>query len=105
MQPAVKEQVRAVGGPVHIQVFVTPTCPYCPKAVRIAHQMSIENPNIRSDMVEAAEFPYLANRYAVMTVPKVVINETVSFEGALDEEQFLQYVRLALASPRQALYR
>jgi predicted DsbA family dithiol-disulfide isomerase len=43
-------------------------------------------------MVEVAEFPHLAHRYAVRAVPKVVINEKVSFEGAYPEEEFLRKV-------------
>jgi len=82
---------------VHIQVFVTPTCPYCPKASRIAHAMAIESPRVRADVVEAMEFPMLAERYNVYGVPKVVINETTSFEGAVPEDVFLDYV-LAAAS-------
>jgi alkyl hydroperoxide reductase subunit AhpF len=29
--------------PVHVQVFVTPTCPYCPKVAGLAHQAAVEN--------------------------------------------------------------
>jgi alkyl hydroperoxide reductase subunit F len=38
---------------------------------------------IKSDMVEGPEFPHLVQRYNVTAVPKTVINETDSFEGAL----------------------
>lgn len=86
------DKVKSISKPTHIQVFVTPTCPYCPKAVRIAHQLAIENLNITADMVEAVEFPHLANRYSVMAVPKTVINDRVEFVGALPEAQFVDYV-------------
>jgi protein-disulfide isomerase len=75
--------------PVHIQVFVTPTCPYCPQAVFMAHQFAMENPLIRADMVEAIEFPQLANKYRVQGVPRVVFNETVHQEGAAPEPLML----------------
>lgn len=39
-------------------------------------------------MIESAEFPHLANKYKVVAVPKVVINETVVFEVSLPEEDF-----------------
>ena len=91
------DKVSKIDKDVHIQVFVTPTCPYCPRAVRTAHQMAMINPHIRADMVESMEFPELANKYEVMAVPKIVINETVSFEGALPEEQFLEYIEKALS--------
>lgn len=71
--------------PVHIQVFVTPTCPYCPQAVILAHQMAIASPMVRADMVEATEFPHLAYKYHVMGVPRTVINEKVHIEGAVPE--------------------
>ncbi|MEO0202599.1 MAG: thioredoxin family protein [candidate division WOR-3 bacterium] len=86
------KKLSEVKNKVHIMVFVTPTCPYCPRAVRTAHKFAFENSNITSDMIEAIEFPELADKYFVQAVPKIVINDTVSFEGALPEEMFLEYV-------------
>ncbi len=76
--------------PLHFQVFVTPTCPYCPAAVRLAHKMALESDLVRGDMIEATEFPKLAEKYEVMGVPRVVINDSRYFEGALPEAQFLE---------------
>lgn len=96
LSPASKFKLRSITEPVHIQVFVTPTCPYCPRAVRLAHQFAIENDNITGDMVEAMEFPELANKYGVMSVPHIVINEDYEFIGAYPEPQFLQQILNAL---------
>lgn len=96
LRPEIRERIREVRDAAHIQVFVTPTCPYCPSAVRTAHQMAIENENIVADMVEVLEFPHLANRYQVMAVPKIVINDAVSFEGAVPENVFVEYLLAAL---------
>ena len=76
--------------PLHFQVFVTPTCPYCPAAVRLAHKMALESDWVRADMIEATEFPELSEKYEVMGVPRVIINDTSYFEGAMPEDQFLQ---------------
>ena len=46
-------------------------------------------------MVESVEFPQLAQRYAVMSVPKVVMNEKIEFEGALPEEHFVEHLLMA----------
>jgi predicted DsbA family dithiol-disulfide isomerase len=53
--------------------------------------------------VEAMEFPALADRYGVVGVPKVVINEVYGFEGARPEEVFLQHV-LEAAGQEQAVH-
>jgi len=60
--------------PIHMQVFVTPTCPYCPRAVVLAHMMAMESPLIQAEMVEATEFPELAERFGVSGVPHTTIN-------------------------------
>jgi len=91
-----KNRLKSVNEPVYIQVFVLPTCPYCPKAVRLAHRFAIEHDLIKADMVEAMEFPQLAQKYKVMSVPKTVINEAVDFIGAIPEENFVEHVLLAM---------
>jgi glutaredoxin-like protein len=89
LQPKTKEAVATLSDPVHLQVFITPTCPYCPQAVRLAHKLAIESDLIRGDMVEAIEFPHLSNKYHVYGVPRTVINETTHQEGAVPEPLFL----------------
>ena len=91
-----RRKVEAVKEPLHIQVFVTPTCPYCPRAVRVAHKMAFINENIMADMVEASEFPNLSEKYGVYAVPKMIINDKVEFEGALPEDQFISNVLKAV---------
>jgi glutaredoxin len=61
--------------PVNLLVFVTPTCPYCPQAVILAHQMALESPMIEAEMVEATEFPDLSMRFNVSGVPQTTIND------------------------------
>jgi glutaredoxin-like protein len=92
-----KDALRDVDSSVHIQVFVTPTCPYCPAAVRTAHKMAIETEMIWAEMVEATEFVPLAQKNSVTSVPKVVINERFEFNGAVSEELFVEHVKHALA--------
>lgn len=84
-----KTQIAAINRPVHIQVFVTPTCPYCPRAVLLAHQIAIESSYVTADMVEATEFPFLAEKYGVFGVPRTVINEDIHVEGAAPEPMLI----------------
>ncbi|MDI6795863.1 MAG: FAD-dependent oxidoreductase [Desulfatibacillaceae bacterium] len=73
--------------PLHIEVMVTLTCPYCPQMVRIAQQMAMANPLIRADMVETSAFPELAKSYGVTTVPRTAINQTHFIDGAFPPVQ------------------
>lgn len=56
---------------------------------RLAYQVAQESPQVTADVVEVLEFPYLAERYHVHGVPKTIINETVSIEGAIPEPRFI----------------
>lgn len=83
--------------PVHLQVFVTPTCPYCPRAVVLAHQFALESPMVEADMVEAMEFPELSDRFDVSGVPQTTINMGAgTVVGAAPEPQLVDEIRAAL---------
>lgn len=92
-----KSYLAALDKPLHLQVFVTPTCPYCPPAVHLAHQLAFESKWVRADMVEAIEFPHLSMKYQVQGVPRTVINETTHMEGAAPEAMLLTKIKAALA--------
>jgi glutaredoxin-like protein len=83
------EQLAQLTSPVEIQVFVTPTCPYCPRAVLLAHRLAMASDLITASMVEATEFPHLANRYQVYGVPRTVINDVIHIEGAVPEAMLI----------------
>jgi glutaredoxin-like protein len=83
--------------PLHLQVFVTPTCPYCPRAVVLAHQLALASDKVTADMVEVTEFPHLGQRYNVMGVPRTVINDDTYLEGAAPEPMLLEKLKAAVA--------
>jgi len=89
-----KAKIKSITTPVHIQVFVTLTCPHCPAAASMAHMFALENDLIRADVIDANEFPQLAIKYGIMGVPKIVVNEKVEFVGAVPENMFLEQVLL-----------
>jgi glutaredoxin-like protein len=91
--------LKSLDRPVQLQVFVTPSCAYCPRAVVLAHQMALESPFIEAEMIEAAEFFDLANDYGVSSVPHTVINHGAgSIIGAAPEEMLVEEIRKALGA-------
>ena len=100
----IKKRLAEIKKSVHIQVFVSPTCPFCPKAARIAHQFAVESESIRSDVVEMTEFPYLVQRYSIMSTPYIVINEDTSFAGAQPPEVFIEQINMALRAGYNPMY-
>jgi predicted DsbA family dithiol-disulfide isomerase len=61
--------------------------------------MAMASSNVTADIVEATEFPDLAERYQVRGVPKIVVNDRVEFVGAQPERYFLAAIRQAIETP------
>jgi glutaredoxin-like protein len=76
LAPATREKLKGLSAPLDLQMFVTPTCPYCPRAVLTAFRFAMESDKVHASMVEATEFPQLANRYQVSGVPHTVMGES-----------------------------
>ncbi len=91
------EQLSALKGKVHIEVVVTPTCPYCPYAALMANMFAYAsylsgNKAIIADTVEAYENPDIADKYNVFSVPAIAINGKVEFIGLPTEQALLDAV-------------
>jgi glutaredoxin-like protein len=100
LEEETKRVLSTLRGKVHIETIVTPSCPYCPYAVLLAHMMAFEaykqgNPVVLSEAVEAYENPDVADKYGVMSVPAIAINGILVFVGVPYEEDFIVYVKEA----------
>ena len=89
LREATREALATLESDVHIRVFVTPSCPYCPGVASMAHQMAVESEHVTADVVEVSELPELGSLYSVSGVPKTVVNEDVELLGAQPEPSFL----------------
>ncbi len=98
LKPATREFLQTLDRNIHLQVFVTPSCPYCPRAVTLAHAMALENIFVTADMIESTEFNELSARYQVSGVPHTTINEgTFTMVGSGPEEMLVDEIRKSLA--------
>lgn len=82
--------------PLEIKVFVTPTCPHCPAAGILASRLAGHNEFVRTEIIEANEFPELSAKYGVMGVPKTIVNGRFHADGTLSESMFVRAVESAL---------
>ena len=86
------DRIKKIDKDIHIQVFVTLSCPHCPGAVITAHRLALENPKIKADMIEANTFVPMSIKYNVSGVPKIVINETHELLGDQPITAFLDLI-------------
>ncbi|OPY91908.1 MAG: NADH dehydrogenase [Syntrophaceae bacterium PtaU1.Bin231] len=99
LPPEVLAELAKIDVPVHLQVLISPGCPYCSQAVSAAHGFAMASDFIRADMVELSEFPHLADHYDVQGVPVTVVNETYRIVGSMPEIDFAREILKALGKP------
>ncbi len=103
LEQSTREGLSQLTQPVHLQVFVTPTCPYCPRAVVLAHHIAMEIDLVQAEMIEASEFPELVTQYEVSSVPQTTINDGAgTVIGAVPEEYLLAEILRATAQKGDA---
>ncbi len=102
LSPKNREIIKNIDRQIHLQVFVTPTCPVCPNAVRLTNRLAIESDMIWADTIESNEFMPLAQKYGVMGVPKTIINDSNDIGGAVPEDLLVMHVLNALKSEGQS---
>lgn len=93
---SLEEEIKGIDKYINIQVFVTPSCPYCPKMVSSSYLFAMLNENIDSEAWEVIEFPFISEKYNVSAVPKIVINNIVSWEGLVPPEYLLHNIYAAI---------
>ena len=62
----------------------------------LAHKLAVASDWVTAEMVEATEFPHLANRYQVYGVPRTVINEVIHIEGAVPEANLVSQLMMVM---------
>jgi thioredoxin reductase (NADPH) len=82
-----------------VQVFVSPTCPYCPQEVVYALSAAIAKPAfVSAEVIEIYENRDIAEKFGIVSVPQTFINGILTSPGAEPEEYFIESL-LSLKRP------
>lgn len=79
---------------VKVEVFTSPSCPYCPMAVEVVEEVKKEMP----DDLEVEKIDIMVDRekaieYGLMAVPAIALNGVVKFVGAPGKDELLAAIR------------
>ena len=59
----------------NIKVMVSLSCTMCPEVVQSAQRIALENHHVDTEIYDLAHFPELKEKYKIMSVPCMVIND------------------------------
>ena len=86
------EQIKAIDGQFHFEVFVSLSCHNCPDVVQAVNLMAALNPNITAAMIDGALFQNEVDKRQIMAVPTVFVNGEHFGQGRMTVEEILAKV-------------
>lgn len=75
-----RSAIAAIDRPVHLQVLVGLSCTMCPEVVVACQRIAADNELVRADVYDINHFGDLKDRYDVMSVPCLVIDDGAQVE-------------------------
>ncbi|MGJ7522272.1 alkyl hydroperoxide reductase subunit F [Variovorax sp. LT1P1] len=85
----VLDQIRALDGDFEFEIYVSLTCHNCPDVVQALNLMAVQNPRIRTTMIEGGTFQDEVKERQIMAVPTVFLNGTEFGQGRMSLEEIL----------------
>jgi small redox-active disulfide protein 1 len=78
-----------------IEVFTSPMCPHCPAAKKVVEEVvnKLSCEDIEVKYIDVTEDPGNVDKYGIMAVPTIVVDNKVAFVGAPSKEQFENYLK------------
>ncbi len=101
VEPSTIEQIHALQGPLHFEVFISLSCHNCPDVVQAVNLMGVLNPSVEATMIDGALFQDEVTRRQIMAVPTVFLNGEPFGQGRMTLEEILAKVD-SEASAREA---
>ncbi|WP_332825892.1 alkyl hydroperoxide reductase subunit F [Ramlibacter sp.] len=92
VEQALLEQIRALDGDFEFEVYVSLTCHNCPDVVQALNLMAVQNPRIKTTMIEGGLFQDEIKERQIMGVPTVFLNGTFFDSGRLSLEEILSKI-------------
>ena len=90
MDEALSTQLAAIDLPTHLVLYVAPQCKFCPQAVRQLLPLLSANPNIRLTVIDAINFPELAERDVIQSVPTLILEDQFRWTGTFQTNEIVE---------------
>ncbi len=69
------KKIKSIDKKLHIDLAVTLSCTNCPELVMAAERIALENENISLDIYDLSQYEELKQKYSIMSVPCMIVNE------------------------------
>ncbi len=83
-------KIKALSADKNIKILVSLTCTMCPESVMAAQKIAADSAHVSAEMFDLPHFPDLKEKYNVMSVPCMIINDEKVIFGKKNVEELLE---------------
>lgn len=88
----VTKQIQSIKHPIDLKIMVSLTCTMCPELVTSAQRIAVENDLIKAEVYDLNHFQDLKEKYQVMSVPCMVMNDEKPVFGKKNVKQLMDII-------------
>lgn len=85
-------KIKALSIDKNIKILVSLTCTMCPESVMAAQRIAADSDHVTAEMFDLSHFPDLKEKYNVMSVPCIVINDEKIVFGKKNVDEMLSLI-------------
>jgi thiol-disulfide isomerase/thioredoxin len=85
----VRQQLARLQVPALVKVFITPHCPFCPKAVSLLLGLAAANDRVRITIIDGELFPDVAEKERVSAAPTIILDDQFRWTGSVDAPELV----------------
>ena len=74
----------------NIKIMVSLSCTKCPEVVMAAQRIASLNKNVQAEMFDLRHYPDIKDKYSIMSVPCIIINDSKILFGKKSMEEILE---------------
>lgn len=92
LDESVMNKIHEIHQEIKMQIMVSLSCTMCPELVTAAQKIAAENPKVSAEIYDLNHFPERKEKYQVMSVPCLIINDRPPVFGKKNVEQLLDLI-------------
>ena len=85
--------INEISNSTNIKVCVSLSCHLCPDVVVSAQKIAINNKNIESEMIDISNFKEIKDKFKVMSVPAIIVNDEKIYFGAKKIDEIINLIK------------
>lgn len=103
IDPETERRIKALDKDINVKIMVSLSCTMCPEVVMACQKAASLSDRVNAEMIDLMHYPQLKEKYRVMSVPCMVINDEQVYFGKKNLEEVAELLEKAQMSGKNEI--